>query len=956
MQTLRNLILTAVLSLLTLGDATAQTARQQVEVALRTYFQQYTAPTARIGTCKLDRFNLDTEHRRLTVFTNVNFAYQPFTEEIVDDIYRTLKERLPQDYRKYAVTIIADGKSIDALIPNAYRQKTDRTRLYGKLEHKGDPWVSNESRAWQADKGLDGRHLVVWQSHGKVFKQAKNRWEWQRPRLYGTSEDLLTQSFVLPYLIPMLQQAGAIVYTPRERDTQRHEVIVDNDRPSAHGRYLEQSSKKSAWQAADGKGFAQLRAVYADKQNPFQDGTARQIDTESKPDRAFAQWVPDIPEAGEYAVYVSYKTVAGSVSDAHYTVFHQGGTTELRVNQQMGGGTWVYLGTYQFAKGQSATGMVVLSNESKQRGVVTADAVRFGGGMGNIARGGTTSGLPRYLEGARYTAQWSGFPYDVYSSYEGANDYNDDINARGRAVNYLTGGSVFNPDEKGLGVPVELCMALHTDAGYTPTDSDFVGTLGIYTTAQDNGLLASGLSRLASRDLADMVITGLQRDLSAFLGTDWARRSLWNRNYSESRVPTVPAFILELLAHQNFADIRQAHDPRFKFAVGRSVYKSILRYVATMHGTDYVVQPLPVERFMVTEGSKKHTFRLAWKGVNDPLEPTAKPQHYVVYVRTDDGGWDNGTLVRGTDHVFTAQPGHRYSFRVTAANRGGESFPSETLSAYEAPNANGTVLIINGFTRLSGPAVVQTDSQQGFLLDQDPGVPYLYSSSFCGPQQNFARSGLGKDDEAALGYSGGEWEGMRIAGNTFDYPALHGRAIASVGGYSYVSCSLQAALAGRIRLADYEMVDYLTGVQLNPYPAEVENLLIEYCSAGGRLMVSGSHTGSGTANVHFVGNVLRCKAEGDLWGDPSGELFGADTTFRIPRTVNEQTVGVPKPDCLTALAPAYTAFVYTPSRYSAGVAYKGHYRTFTLGFPFEAIQGQAEQRRVMQAIMGFLMN
>jgi hypothetical protein len=197
---------------------------------------------------------------------------------------------------------------------------------------------------------------------------------------------------------------------------------------------------------------------------------------------------------------------------------------------------------------------------------------------------------------------------------------------------------------------------------------------------------------------------------------------------------------------------------------------------------------------------------------------------------------------------------------------------------------------------------------------------------------------------------------MHIAGNTFDYPALHGRAIASVGGYSYVSCSLQAALAGRIRLADYEMVDYLTGVQLNPYPAEVENLLIEYCSAGGRLMVSGSHTGSGTANVHFVGNVLRCKAEGDLWGDPSGELFGADTTFRIPRTVNEQTVGVPKPDCLTALAPAYTAFVYTPSRYSAGVAYKGHYRTFTLGFPFEAIQGQAEQRRVMQAIMGFLMN
>ena len=71
--------------------------------------------------------------------------------------------------------------------------------------------------------------------------------------------------------------------------------------------------------------------------------------------------------------------------------------------------------------------MVVLSNESRQKGVVCADAVRFGGGMGNISRGGKTSGLPRYLEGARYAAQWSGFPYSVYSPSEGKNDYTDDI-------------------------------------------------------------------------------------------------------------------------------------------------------------------------------------------------------------------------------------------------------------------------------------------------------------------------------------------------------------------------------------------------------------------------------------------------------------------------------------------------------------------------------------------------
>ena len=48
----------------------------------------------------------------------------------------------------------------------------------------------------------------------------------------------------------------------------------------------------------------------------------------------------------------------------------------------MGGGTWVYLGTFAFDKGCNIFNRVILTNHSKHRGVVTADAVRFGGGMG----------------------------------------------------------------------------------------------------------------------------------------------------------------------------------------------------------------------------------------------------------------------------------------------------------------------------------------------------------------------------------------------------------------------------------------------------------------------------------------------------------------------------------------------------------------------------------------------
>lgn len=156
-----------------------------------------------------------------------------------------------------------------------------------------------------------------------------------------------------------------------------------------------------------------------------------------------------------------------SVSDAKYIVFHNGGTTEFKVNQQIGGGTWVYLGTFSFDKGKNDYGMVVLSNESKQKGVVCADAVRFGGGMGNIERGGETSGMPRYLEGARYSAQWAGMPYPVYGGREGKDDMSDDINVRSRMINYLSGGSIFNPKDKGLGVPLNSqwhCTAMRVPA------------------------------------------------------------------------------------------------------------------------------------------------------------------------------------------------------------------------------------------------------------------------------------------------------------------------------------------------------------------------------------------------------------------------------------------------------------------------------------------------------------
>ena len=174
-------------------------------------------------------------------------------------------------------------------------------------------------------------HLLV-AKHGKYYKNDKGEWGWQRPRLFCTTEDLFTQSFILPYVIPMLENAGANVYTPRERDTQKNEVIVDNDTRNG-SIYLEMKSRKARWEKTDGYGFAQRKPVYEDGENPFLTGSARFTRTEKKKNKAFAEWIPTIPETGSYAVYVSYQTLPNSVSDAKYLVFHKGGVTEFKVTR-----------------------------------------------------------------------------------------------------------------------------------------------------------------------------------------------------------------------------------------------------------------------------------------------------------------------------------------------------------------------------------------------------------------------------------------------------------------------------------------------------------------------------------------------------------------------------------------------------------------------------------------------
>ncbi|EEF77407.1 fibronectin type III domain protein [Phocaeicola coprophilus DSM 18228 = JCM 13818] len=414
---------------------------------------------------------------------------------------------------------------------------------------------------------------------------------------------------------------------------------------------------------------------------------------------------------------------------------------------------------------------------------------------------------------------------------------------------------------------------------------------------------------------------------------------------------------MELLSHQNFNDLKLGHEPAFKFTVARSVYKSVLKYLADMHGTSYTVQPLPVTHFAISEGKKKNTFDLRWIPTEDVLEPTAEAQGYIVYTRVGRGGFDNGTYTRKPELTVEVEPGLVYSFRVTAVNRGGESFPSETLSACKAKRSKGTVLIVNAFDRVSGPGSINSPLMQGFDLLNDPGIPDGQTPAYCGYQQNFDRSRPGIEDETGLGYSGNELEGKLIAGNTFDYPFIHGKAIQATGRYSFVSCSDETIKSGSTDLTAYNVVDFLYGADRKGISPEIREALTRYCNQGGNLLISGAYLSDGKSKdaegKAFCQNVLKYADQGLTAPLSCEEVSGLNVRFRLPRRANETTYAVPQSGYLYPTGGSFSTFVYTSGNYGAGIAYRGNYRTFVLGFPFESIPEEGERNHVMKAILGF---
>ncbi len=861
--------------------------------------KHFTYHTAAINNA-INKFKVESmviDGKKCTVEINEHLSNIPMNDSIVADIYDSLRAQLPENYRKYNISIVSRKHPIEAFVPNYLRKKSDVDKSRYLPYNTGQVALTHLSDPWQPSQGLLNRNIALWNSHGLYYDKNNDKIRWQRPALFGTVEDMLSTQIVLNYLLPMLRNAGAQVYMPRERDWHSEGVELSG---TSTGSVTEKVFK----------------------------GRVTQPDT--------------------YWVRVAYP-VGCKATKLQCEVKHGGVTTKYQINTTIGGDTWLYLDPLYI---KDSIEVRFYNEADKKQWDITR--VHVGGGCSVL-----NDNLPAFVDAAVYYLRQFGAPDSIIYNQkpDKDNDYYDDLYGRAKWTNYLSGGSDVNPDYPGVGIPLDLSLAVHTDAGVGTPDS-IIGTLLVCTS---DSLAPTGYNQLTNNDFANYALKQIVSDLSSTFKIDWPSRGIWHRSYVETRIPAVPSLIIELLSHQNFADMRYAHHPAFQFTVARAIYKASLRYLSEMYKTGYVVQPLPVAGFSAI--LENDSVKLSWKPTVDKLEESAYPTHYKVLTCKEDGSFDNGILIKGTSCTLPVEKDVVYRFKVVAINQGGESFHSEELSVCQKNNAEGEALIINAFDRVAPPHYFVTETEAGFVHKLDYGVPYFYDLSFVGHQYEFAQGVRYKNDNNPGSGASGRDTAMVIQGNTFNYPYIHGKALRD-NRYSFSSCSKNAILlfpefVEGSNINKYEIIDLILGEQCDTqlfelYPTFLQQALFGYVQQKrSKLIITGAYVASSKNSELFTEKGLRYKLLQDS-ASVSGVINSPSQLMHYNLQIwpNKKQYFVQNVQALTGVDKNTKVILeYDDTKLPAAISVGRKSNIVVVGFPFECIMGDEPRRYLMKLLL-----
>jgi hypothetical protein len=423
----------------------------------------------------------------------------------------------------------------------------------------------------------------------------------------------------------------------------------------------------------------------------------------------------------------------------------------------------------------------------------------------------------------------------------------------------------------------------------------------------------------------------------------------------------------------------------------------MLKYLSNRYGVPYVVQPLGVDEIGVrfTDGGKA---ALSWKAASDPLEPTAEATGFILYTRKGDGAFDNGKVIKAVSeggrfvYETSVKPGEIYSYRIAAFNDGGKSFPSEVVSiGVPVDGAYGkTVLAVNNFDRVSGPAYFDTPSYAGFDNRTDSGVPDVRDITFIGEMYENRRAMPWISNACAgFGASYDDYAGKTVAGNTHDFAYVHGKAIMKAG-YTFISCSNEAFCNDSTYRQDAWAIDLICGKQVTTtvgggfdsprfqvFPAEMISALSSAAEDGVNILVSGSHIGTDAwdqiypyekdedaalATQKFIRNVLGYKWVMNFAGR-SGEIsFSQDSLYadKAPAGAfytrpNPEKYCVETPDGISPSSRNGKVIMrYSDTDRPAGIRYEADgYRTVCMGFPIEALKNEDDINTIIKKTLEY---
>ncbi len=756
--------------------------------------------------------------------------------------------------------------------------------------------------------------VTVYASAGHGWTAGDSSWFLQRPVLLEMAEDYgnIDQ---LNYFVHYAFNAGATVVPLRPVGWQQIEIVLDNDDPGVTfmGSWTNGSSTK----------------YYENGETPS--GVIYKWIAASTTETATACYTPDITVTDFYPVYCF--TVAGTNRTLQtYRVGHSGGMSEIAIDHREVGNGWIWLGNYYLEAG--GDNYVEITNESPETGAIIADAIRWGGGFGDIVRPGPgrISGYPRDEEAQRYWAHSElgnnavGFDSDIWD-IPGYGDQSDNVRTGGkwaREMNQVPAG----------GVQVERWKRVHLEFHTNASGGVARGQICLITDLGATTYQEEYANILSDEVDADMLI------LDEEFEHEWYDRSSATYTSSYGAICTgansneFDATIVELAFHDNQQDAELLRDSRIRSVMARSCVQGIIRFLNTLPGSEVPLVFSPdTPRYVRAEDVGDGDVLISWQ---PPLSDGARGDPatgYVVYQSTNGYGFGNPIILGDVlSTIVSDVPADQTCYyRVAATNDGGESMPSEVLAVRRSDQEDERVLIVNGFDRLRRQInPIQTFTQ-----------PPAYAGDSI-ERQIWWRS------------------------NSYDYVVPHAEALAAAG-YGFDSCSNNAVIDSYVQLSDYDIAVWILGTESTEdatFTTTEQNRVTDFLYDGKALFVSGSEIGYDLIDqghgVGFLQDTLHVGFSSDD-ADTFTVTGVADSCLEGLGVFDFDPAGgacyeVRTPDVLIPRDEARACLNYVGGIGGiAAVEYSiGFYNVVVFGFPFETISSPATRAQVMQAVMGFL--